>query len=258
MAWYKTWWARPILLGLFVIVMALTFFRGVPETRLQWFVALGGGLFMAIMLWKISDYQRDEVRDLARKMGWQHEEYLPPDMLAVAGQFRLLSLDSEFAQALTNTSLNPLISVQPGLRTVLFDGTFPGMSHASIVWFTCDDLSLPSFSLEPEVPGDLGQIFAAWAGDQDIDFDDDPEFSRRCLLKGKEEAAIRTLFNPILRGFIVKRWPSAIPALEGNGKHLLFCWPNKKIGSEVSKAPGLVNEAREVLQALVQACTPAS
>ena len=58
---------------------------------------------------------------------------------------------------------------------------------------------LPDFVLAPEnVFHKLGQMF----GYQDIDFDSSPLFSARYLLRGPDEAAIRSAFTDEVRGFL--------------------------------------------------------
>lgn len=54
---------------------------------------------------------------------------------------------------------------------------------------------MPPFVLNPE---GLGDKIAAAFGGQDIDFDDDQDFSSRFVLKG-EEPRVRPFFNPMLR-----------------------------------------------------------
>jgi len=55
---------------------------------------------------------------------------------------------------------------------------------------------LPDFELGPEnFLHKIGQVF----GYQDIDFEDDPEFSKRFLLRGEDEARIREVFNATVR-----------------------------------------------------------
>lgn len=55
---------------------------------------------------------------------------------------------------------------------------------------------LPAFELGPEnFLHRIGQVF----GYQDIDFDEDPEFSKAFLLRGEDEAAIRKVFTASVR-----------------------------------------------------------
>ncbi len=68
--------------------------------------------------------------------------------------------------------------------------------------------SIPGFTLYKE--GFFSRLFDG----ADIDFEQDEEFSRQYLLKGKDETAIRRLFTPSVRSFLTGRrdW-----AVEANG-----------------------------------------
>lgn len=62
----------------------------------------------------------------------------------------------------------------------------------------------PSFALAPETA--VSQ-FKEFFGAQDIDFADDPVFSRFYVLNGTDEAAVRRLFTPSVRhALALERW----------------------------------------------------
>lgn len=83
---------------------------------------------------------------------------------------------------------------------------------------------LPSFKLAPESWWHkLGAAF----GYQDIDFDAHPEFSKRYLLRGKDEAAIRQLFHPGLVHYF-ETLPKHNLNVEGAGEWLLVYELNKR------------------------------
>lgn len=58
-------------------------------------------------------------------------------------------------------------------------------------------LALPHFFMRPQraVLDDIGRLL----GGQDINFDDDAEFSRDFVLQGEDDAAVRALFGPSIR-----------------------------------------------------------
>ncbi|MFM7193884.1 MAG: SulP family inorganic anion transporter [Bacteroidota bacterium] len=64
------------------------------------------------------------------------------------------------------------------------------------------DLNLPDFALEPE---GLWSKFAELTIGKDIDFGDQPGFSRKYYLRGRDESAIRSFFTPELRSFLENR-----------------------------------------------------
>ena len=77
-------------------------------------------------------------------------------------------------------------------------------------------LYLPQFSMRPE--GIFHKIGGAF-GYQDIDFDSHPEFSKKYLLRGDNEASIRQLFNNNVLTNIESQQKISI---EGGGNQLVF------------------------------------
>ena len=62
----------------------------------------------------------------------------------------------------------------------------------TVILFESDEMRFPNFALRPEnLFHKIGQVF----GYQDIDFDSHPEFSKRYLLKGENESAVRSTFS---------------------------------------------------------------
>ncbi len=79
-------------------------------------------------------------------------------------------------------------------------------------------LSLPTFEMAPEDP--LSDRLAALFGIPEIDFDDDPAFSKAYRLVGPDEQAIRAAFNLGVRSQLAQR-PTRVAHLEAAGDALL-------------------------------------
>ncbi|MGA2345317.1 MAG: hypothetical protein ABSF93_04885 [Candidatus Sulfotelmatobacter sp.] len=92
---------------------------------------------------------------------------------------------------------NVMTGSSSGLQISLFDYSYPaGKSSVSqTVAAFSQDQQLPPFALRPE--NFLDRIGDAIVHN-DIDFDSNPEFSRRYLLKSPDEAGVRRLFTPSL------------------------------------------------------------
>ncbi len=84
-------------------------------------------------------------------------------------------------------------------------------------------LELPTFVLRPE---SLLAKVAQFAGYQDIDFPDAPQFSKRHLLRGKDEPAIRQLFTPAILRYC-EQHPKI--SVEGSGDRLLVYWERQRL-----------------------------
>jgi len=98
-----------------------------------------------------------------------------------------------------------------GVDIALFDYQYsrPGESSDSgdstylhtVVAFHSPGLHISDFVMTPETFGD--RLFGALFGDKDIDFKDDPDFSRCYVLSGPNEEAVRDLFGPRLRAAFI-------------------------------------------------------
>ena len=105
-----------------------------------------------------------------------------------------------FAQGRQKTASNRLFGDMEGLGLELFDYTYVTGSgkhrhtHVqSVVGVRISGARLPAFVLSPEGVFDkLAAVFGA----KDIDFISHPEFSRRFLLRGDDEEAVRRIFGP--------------------------------------------------------------
>jgi hypothetical protein len=92
---------------------------------------------------------------------------------------------------------NVMTGSSGGLQIRLFDYSYPAgkSSISQTVAAFSQDQQLPPFALRPE--NFLDRIGDAIVHN-DIDFDSNPEFSRRYLLKSPDEAGVRRLFTPSL------------------------------------------------------------
>jgi hypothetical protein len=115
---------------------------------------------------------------------------------------------------------NVMTGSSGGLQISLFDYTYVvGKSTVTqtLAAFS-QDLQLPPFALRPEnVLDRIGEAFLHY----DIDFDSNPEFSKRYLLRSPDEANTRRLFTPSLLAYIEqlpaeKKWH-----IEGTGPTLM-------------------------------------
>lgn len=99
---------------------------------------------------------------------------------------------------------------------------------AMMLWES-PDTRLPRFSLAPEgFFQRLGQRF----GVKDYDFTEDPEFSRAYQLQGDDEAAVRALFTPARRAYLLAAGATMEKPrrhhLAGAGSRLLW-WRNGRL-----------------------------
>lgn len=95
--------------------------------------------------------------------------------------------------------------------------------NQSVVYFEPRDLNLPLFSLRPE--GVMHKLISAF-GYQDIDFGQRPTFSSQYLLRGSDEAAVRSVFSDALLGFYEANQGSST---DGGGNQLFVFRQNYRL-----------------------------
>jgi hypothetical protein len=142
-----------------------------------------------------------------------------------------------FSQGHSKKVRNQLRGEAGGLEVLLFDYRFTvgsgKHSHThqqTVLCFQLAGVSLPKFTLRPEnFLHKIGKLF----GYQDINFDSHPAFSKKYLLRGTDEAAIRELFTEEILAYYESRDGVST---EGNGDHLLFYRADKRISPEKVRA----------------------
>ena len=97
-------------------------------------------------------------------------------------------------------------------RFVTGGGEHSTTHHQTVILMQSDSLDLPRFRLKPE--GFFDKVGAA-IGFQDIDFDENPEFSKAFTLKGDDEPAIRTFFDREMLAEFVKHQGVAVESDRG-------------------------------------------
>ena len=172
-----------------------------------WVIVLGilvlGGALIGLMV--ILERRRSgKIQEIANRLGLtfrrkptEADNLLPTGChVAEIGHGRLVSNVLEAARTAE-------------LNLTLFDyqytighGKSSNTVYQTITRMQSDLFRLPVFLLFPETfLAKMGKMF----GRADINFSDSPEFSRRYILRGDDEAAIRALFTPALRQVLEKQ-----------------------------------------------------
>ena len=183
---------------------------------LAFWINLGFSAFVAILgflgqrLWLRSERKRtEEIRQASFYLGMT---FLADDEDLVRS-FAAVPL---FQESRSKKARNVLRGSSGDREEVLFD-----FENKTIAAFRLS-ADLPQFSMCPEgILDKIGERF----GMQDIDFETDKGFSRDYRLRGKEEAAIRELFRPLVLKFFTQEigW-----YLEGGAGWLLIYQATEK------------------------------
>jgi len=127
-------------------------------------------------------------------------------------------------------------------RYTIGSGKNQSTRNQTVVWFRSSDLNLPAFTLSPE---NIMHKIGALLGYQDIDFEQNPGFSKHYLLRGQDETRIRMLFNDSLLRFFEQKHPVSA---EGRDNHFIFYRSKKMVKPEVLSS--FIEEGRAALTAL--------
>jgi hypothetical protein len=180
------------------------------------FFFVGGMLVLGAAVIVISVlYARKRTRDLtevAQQIGFRFlgNTWSGPPLSASHKTSLLQRSRGKFSNVMTGSA--------GGLQIGLFDYTYPAgkSSVTQTVAAFSQDQQLPPFGLRPENVFDrMGDAIVH----NDIDFDSNPEFSKRYLLRSPDEANTRKLFTPSLLTYLEQfqtKW-----YIEGTGTTLL-------------------------------------
>ncbi len=186
------------------------------RTDLTPFYFLGGMLvLMAVIITASVRYAKKRTRELtevAQQIGFQFvgKNWSGPSLPSQPRISLLQRTRGRFSNVMTGSS--------GGLQISLFDYTYP-MGKSSVTQTVAtfiQDLPLPPFALRPE--NFLDRIGDAIVHN-DIDFDSNPEFSRRYLLKSPDETGTRRLFAASLLAYLEQFQPDW--HIEGSGTTLI-------------------------------------
>ncbi len=191
--------------------------------------------------------QSNKLADLAQQVGWSFSNE-DEDLLSNLWGFELSREEGQRVGREIADVLDPgpgrLASGQEyQVRIFRFWQDKPGYSSGTgklqkigrlpeqtVIWFRSPQLSLPSFVMRPEhVFHKIGSAF----GYQDIDFESNrtaADFSKKYLLRGGDEHAIRSLFKDNVLNFFATH-PGRL-VLEGRDDRLILYRPEQLIRPE--------------------------
>jgi len=173
---------------------------GISNTVLFLIIALGVVAFIAwIVVGVLANNQRKAaLQQLALERGLTYNQDLP-DLSSLLG-----GVHFEMTSVGRYQRVRSAMSGQwHGSPVRIFDlhyitGTGKNQSNhqQTGVVLALTDMNFPDFLLQPE---NVLNKLAAVLGQKDIDFDEDPDFSKAFQLRGADEAALWQLFSPVVR-----------------------------------------------------------
>jgi hypothetical protein len=187
---------------------------------------VGGIAFVALIIffiWWMEKKRTEALRQIATDLEF---DFFPR---GDAGLLRELSPFHLFAQGHSRRLYNLMRGQANKLEVDIFDfnytigaGQHQHTHSQTVVCFHLPDNSLPQFSMRPE---SIWHKIGTWFGYQDINFETHPTFSRKYLLRGREEDAIRDLFGPEVLDYF--EGTNGV-SLEGGGDLLVYYRTGKR------------------------------
>ena len=213
---------------------------------------LGGLLFLHQR--KLSEQRSKKFKDLAEQMGMEFSAKGDSALLESLSAFDLFSvMGVNLTNVLHGDSEQLGYSEDFEVRILECSYVVGGGQHTkaisqTVIYFRSPQLSLPDFSMRRE---EWHHKMGSALGYQDIDFESHPtaaEFSKKYLLRGKDEQKIRALFTDTVLTFFAAH-PDKV-CLEARLDQLIWYQPEKII--EPEDIPAFMKEGFEVFRLFTQ------
>ena len=170
-------------------------------------------VFLVILTWRRERERTEALRRVAETAGLAFEPKTDVNAVRAFGDVQLFNRGH--SQRVTNLMTGRLGDHQLAVfdfRYTTGSGKNQHTSTQTVVMLPSARPSLPDFQMAPENP--LYKI-AEMFGYQDIDIDSSPEFSRRYLVKGADEAAIRAALYPNATSYFAEHEGWTVEARSG-------------------------------------------
>lgn len=193
------WFFLLCMAGLMVYVF-LSVSAGINMTVIYLIIALGVVALIALGVVSIvaNNKRKAALQQLALERGLTYNQELPDLSSLLGGVHFEMSSVGRYQRV-----RNAMSGQWHGSTLKVFDlhyitGTGKNQSNhqQTGVVLAFNDMNLPDFLLQPE---NLFNKIAAVLGQKDINFDEDPDFSKAFQLRGADEPALRQLFSPVVR-----------------------------------------------------------
>ena len=204
---------------------------------------------VAIGVWfiahQVEKERKEQLGAVASRLGFEFSPESQPQMAEHLAHFPL------FSQGHSKKAWNVMNGRAGDVKVQIFDYTYTtGGGKSSRTWaqtvflFESGRLRLPAFSQWPQ--GFWDKIAGAF-GQQDIDFEANPEFSRAYVLQGRDEDLVRTLFSEPVVAYYT-RHPGL--CVEGEGGQLIYYHRDPRV--EPEQIPRFFQEGLDVLDLWIQ------
>jgi hypothetical protein len=185
---------------------------------IPWLIAAAAALLIVLLLVVLAVRRRERertesLRRLAETAGLSFQEKADAAVVRALGDVQL------FGRGHSRRVSNLMTGRMDGQQVAVFDYRYTTGSGKNqhthvqtVVLLPSAKHSLPDLQMAPENPFTR---FAEAFGYQDIDIDSSPEFSRRYVVKGADEAAIRAALYPTATSYFAEHGGWTVEAKSG-------------------------------------------
>ncbi len=208
------------------------------------FLFMGFGILTIVMIAVLVHYLQKRHREAMRELAWrqgydfsERDDALRDQLIAMG--FPLFQ--PGHSKRLINVMRTRLERSEVYIFEYYYTTGGGKNSHThgqTVLLFEKSEVNLPVFRLRPE---GLTERLAQAFGKHDINFPDNPLFSKKYYLQGDNEDAVRVLFSGSLQDLLTAKTGLC---LEGRGNVLLYYRHGKVLKPE--QIPGFVDEGLEV------------
>lgn len=195
-------------------------------------VAVVGGIFgilggILAICFRLEKKRRQQWLEVATALGFESLNAYPDELDGIVGSSQLMSTGRQ--RAWTNVfrrQVDALGVVLCDYRYTIGSGKNSTTWQQTVILFRSPSINAPQFDLKPE--GWLHKV-GGLIGFQDIDFVESPEFSKKYLLTGNDEAAIRDFLRPEILQLLVGFQRLCLEVRPGS---LMFWFDRKRISPQ--------------------------
>jgi len=211
------------------------------------FAIIGGIIALVVVgiLWSnyLERKRREALAATAQLMGFTWSAKVPGEKITELRSFEL------FNRGHSPAGQNMLVGKIGDAELILFDYRYETGSgknrtthKQTVIMIPDGGAGLPDFQLTPE---DFFHRVAQMFGYQDIDFEENPTFSKRYLLRGPDEEAIRRAFRTEVLEYFAENWGWSVEVQRG--QLLVYRAANL---CDPDKCPEFVAEAARIREVL--------
>jgi hypothetical protein len=212
-------------------------------------VVIAIGIIIAVVSHKLEKKRTEQLAQVAAEMGFTFE---PAGDALLASGLGTLPL---FNRGHSRKTKNVLRKLVRGTEIIVLDHQYTVGSgknqrtcrHTAVVFHPTDRGPFVEFEMRPErFFHKVGSLF----GYRDIDFETHPKLSKRYLIRGPDESAVRSVFAPAVLDYFENspgHW-----SIEARSAWIMFLHENPARSFRVSSGPGRVDPS-EIAQFLAEA-----